>query len=123
MAVHIGFAVRSWCRLARSEQCAANPRSIVSRFRVDRTTRPLLGLLALPCIFSAASLNFCCCPRNGCRRGLDSFFTAGSLVFGANLLCRSLVKERAPPCLRRNNFFRCSAESVRGECGSLRYWE
>src|SRR4029453_18647163 len=97
MAVFFYFVAGFRRRLARSQPCATRRRPFVNRFFGDRVARPFVGLLALPGIFPAASLRFCCGACIDCDGGLDCFLAAGSLAFSADILRQPAVEEGVRP--------------------------
>src|ERR687891_967438 len=119
MAICFCFAAGFRGRLAQSERWATRRRPLAHRFLDYRVTRPCVGLLALPHIFPAGAVRFCCGARMGCDGGMDGFFAMGSLAFNASNLWQTLAEERIPWCQRGDSFVRCSAGNARRERGGM----
>src|SRR4029453_3927560 len=96
MAVRFRFAAGFRRGLARSQVRnwrITRRRPLANRFTRDRVARPLMGLLALPCIFPAATLHFCCGARTAYSGGLGSFPATRSFTVSADILRQPAVEE------------------------------
>src|SRR5918994_4956204 len=99
MAICFCFAAGFRGRLAHFESGSRRTtrrHPLAHRFLDYRVARPCVGLLALPHIFPAGAVHFCCGARMGCDGGMDGFFAMGSLAFNASDLWQTLAEERIP---------------------------
>src|SRR5437016_3991830 len=89
MAIRLGVADRPRRRLAQLEQGSAMACLVVNGVVAGGTVWPRMGLLSLPCIFSAGAFGPCAriCIRR--RRGMVSFFTHEPLTSNPHIVCRS----------------------------------
>src|SRR5215208_366899 len=97
MAIRLGVADRRRRRLAQLEQGSATARLVVNRVIAGGTLWPRVGLLSLPCIFSAGAVTpgaRVCGPR---RRRVVGFFTQEPLTSNPHIVCRSHFQRAISP--------------------------
>src|SRR5215475_1943324 len=97
MAIRLRVAYRPRRGLAQREQCSAMARLVVNRVIAGGTVWPRVGLLSLPCIFSAGAVSPGTRVFSLRRRRVVGFFTQEPLTSHPHIVCRSRLQRAISP--------------------------